>query len=321
MFFWTCDFLCLGQIRSNHAEIPFLLCGHVYANPSRELYVLVLTISVLTLLDSAISAMKRCTAIWLRGDEEVRTAHLVACVGIHAHNNLCVQYVRQWLVLTNLGFYIIIPGSMLWFLGSQFQPIYIALGFVIALQALNMFLAVVMISIPRGEKSTIHKYIDLLSVFATEKEYVAPDFENKLIPFEEICDATSICIAEITQNAQAVIDLSNGNSLCIRSGRDTGLSTNNCWRIWFSFSPMRIPIGQLVRIQEKDLNFKLIPVRVPYSIMWYSTYKGLEIIGGYSGAEEIDKCLFWLALVSLLTAFLISYIPGPCVVIKTINRQ
>lgn len=38
-------------------------------------------------------------------------------------------------------------------------------------------------------------------------------------------------------------------------------------------------------------------------------------MGGYGGAEEIDKCLIWLALVSALASVFVSIVPGPCIVV------
>ncbi len=63
--------------------------------------------------------------------------------------------------------------------------------------------------------------------------------------------------------------------------------------------------------REKHLNFRLISVRVPYAIIWYFLYTGLDSVGAYAGAEDIEKCLAWLALFSLLVAFLVSYDLAP----------
>ncbi len=310
--------LSLRHIRSNQAAVPFELCGHVYANPPRDIYTLALTASLLTFCNSVFSVLRRCVLVWYRGDRENRTAHLVPCVGTDVHNNSCALYVRRWSTLTSLAFYFILPGFAIWFYGNQISQSFLPLRLITGYQALNMVLAIVMILIPRGTRSPVHKFIDLISVFATDKEYDAPDWEKELFPFEEVKDASSIRIAEIAHHARVVIDIGNGKSVCIRNDRNVGLKTNGSWPSWFGFPLVRMPVGKLAQIEKKHLNFRLIPLRIPYSIMWYSTYQGLGNIGGYRGAEEIDKCLIWLALVSVLAVGLISYIPGPCVVIKTI---
>ncbi len=185
-----------------------------------------------------------------------------------------------------------------------------------------MFLALVMIFGRNEKRAPFHKFIAMLSVFVTDKEYDAADFENEPCLFEEIGDPNSIGTAKIAHYAEAVLNTGDQKSLSVRSDRDIGpLRTENSLRSWFSFVLVRMPIGKLVRIEKKYLNFKLISVRIPYSIVWYFICEALEIIGGYKGADDIDKRLIWLALVSILTELVICYIPGPSVVIKTNNEN
>ncbi len=40
-------------------------------------------------------------------------------------------------------------------------------------------------------------------------------------------------------------------------------------------------------------------------------------MGGYKGADDIDKCLIWIALISVFTELIVCYVPVPYVVIKT----
>ncbi len=306
---------------TNQTTLPFKLCGHVYAKPSVEFWLLTSIVSLIIFANSAAKVLSRCFAICSRADQENRTAHLVPCVGIDIHNNSRALFLRQWSILLCVGIYAYIPGAMISVYRSQLAPIYPALGFILALQLLNMFLAITMNLVPKGRRSKINKFIDCLSVLGTDKEYDAPDFENGLCRFDEFGDAPSGRTTELAQYAQVVFDLGNGNSLWMRSNENVGLrctvSTLGFLLSWLG----KLPKGRLVRIENCNLNFELVKVRVPYSIMWYSVYKELERIEGYRGAEDIDKCLIWLALVSLLTAFLISCIPGPCVVIKTKNRE
>ncbi len=312
--------LSCGPALSKQVTVPFEVCGHVYANPPRQVYAIVSFVSFLTLTNSVLSAIVRCLVIWRRGDKEDRMAHLVPCVGTEVHNDLCALYPRRWRLPPSIGCNLIFVAFALWLFGDKIPSIRVALGFIVAYQALNMYLAIVMIVTVKRKSSTIHKFIDMLSVFVTDREYDAPDFEKELCPYEEVSDATSNCIAEIVYTAQAVIDIGNGNLLSIRNDKDVGsLGADVSWRGWSSLALPRMPKGKLIRIEKKYLNFMLIPLRIPYSVMWYSIYKALKLVGGYRGAEDIDKCIIWLAMVSVLTAILISYIPGPSVVIKTAN--
>ncbi len=198
---------------------------------------------------------------------------------------------------------------------------YLAFGFILGLQALNVFLAIVMILQQNGDRTPIQKVIELLSVFVTEGVYDAPDFENAQLSFEEMSDARSISAAEINQKARAIIDLDNEDLLYILNDKDVGLQTKKISSNWYGVSSTRAQEAKWVQIGEQYLKFKVIPVRVRYSIMWYSVYKGLEIIDGYKGADDIVRCLAWLTLVPLFTELMIRYFPGPCVVVKTTDAD
>ncbi len=185
-----------------------------------------------------------------------------------------------------------------------------------------MLLSIMMIIVPGKKCSVIDKFIDILSVFLTDKEYAAPDFENELCLSEEVGCVPSNHVAEIANYPHAIITLDNGTSLFIRSGRDVGvLGVYDTWVTWFSSSPVRVPVSKLVRIEKNHLNFRLIPVRVPFSIMSYSVYQGFKIVGAYREAQDIDKCLIWLALVSILTDLIINCISGPGVVVGAENSE
>ncbi len=315
--------LSFSHTGSNQLAAPFKLCGHVYAKPPREVYIIVGCILAASSTVSVLYALGRCNAVWRRREHENRTAHLIPCAGIYSFGNLCALYLRRWWVPMALGTHFIIPALALWFLRNRIPEIHLALAFIFASHALNTSLAIVMTFTPKGKSSRIQKFIDLLTVFVTDKEYDAPDFETELSSSEEVRgaivrDAPSIRIAEIAMTPQALIDLDDGASLSIRSDRDIGVfRPKDSSESWFGSSTDRMQERRLVRIERKHFDFELIPVRIPYSIVWYSTYKGLEIIGEFRGAQDIDKCLIWLALVSVLSELIICCIPGPCVVIKT----
>ncbi len=299
---------------------PFELCGVVYARPPREVYIIVGFLSAVTCLFSVLFALGRCYAVCRRGDHETRIAHLVPCEGAYRSGNLIALYLRGWWVPTLFGLFFVIPGLVLWFSATKLPPIYPALGCIIGFRALNMLLSILMIILPSKKNSIIDRFINILSVFFTDKEYDAPDFENELCLSEEVSCAPSSHVAEIANYPHAIITLDSGTSLSIRSDRDVGvLGAYDSWITWFSITPVRMPMSKLVRIEKKYLNFRLIPVRVPFSIMWYSVYQGFEIVGAYGGAQDIEKCLIWLALVSILTELIVNLVSGPCVVIKTRN--
>ncbi len=116
--------LSLGPTLSNHAEVPFKFCGHVYVNPPREVYMAVFIVSLLTFTKFVLSAVLRCLVTLCRRNHERRTAHLVPCVGIAAHGNSCALYKRQWWVFTSIGFFCIFPGITPWFLDFKIMPLY-----------------------------------------------------------------------------------------------------------------------------------------------------------------------------------------------------
>lgn len=108
-----------------------------------------------------------------------------------------------------------------------------------------------------------------------------------------------------------LLDLDSNDTLYIRCATNLGLLYNSPWCFIFFRS------GKPVKIDnEVDLSLKLVLLNVPYSFMWYSFYVLLLDMNAFVGAEEIDKCIVWLLLVSTISAISVMYIPGPCVVIN-----
>ncbi len=303
--------------------VPFELCGIEYAHPSQGMYIVAFTFSIIAFTNSVISTLIRCFAVWHRRDHENRTAHLLPgfLTGIHGYP--CVVYARRWQwILPSLSPFIGFQGFILFFVNDstlRILPFPLAFGSFLVFHALNIFLVIAKVLVPKESGSHTHKFIDMLSVLVTDKEYDAPEFQRDVFRPISVCGAPSIRIAEVINNPHAIIDVENGGtSLYIRTDKNYGsLRTINSWRDWFVFSPQRIHEAKLFRIEQKYQNFGFIPCRVPYSIMWYSIYTWLEEIDSFQCAADIDKCLIWLSLVSILTELTIRCIPGPCVAIKT----
>ncbi len=225
-------------------------------------------------------------------------------------------------VPTGNGLFIAYRGLVLLYFGDNLSPIFPVLGCIFASRALNMLLSILAITLPDKKNSLAQMLIGMLSIIVTDKEYDAPYFENELFRIKEICNAPSSCIAEIVNNPHAINTLDDGTSLSIPSYREGGaLDACASWRARFRFLPVKMPVSKLVRIEMKCPNFKLIPVLGPFSIILYSLYQWFVIIRGYRGAQDIIKCLVWLALVSFLTELIIDSFPGLCLVINTIYND
>ncbi len=76
--------------------MPFKLCDHVYAKPTREVWLIIILVLVFILASSVVRVLSRCYAISRRGDLQDRTAPLVSFVGIDLRNNFRALLVRQW---------------------------------------------------------------------------------------------------------------------------------------------------------------------------------------------------------------------------------
>ena len=319
-FFGLLHVLSFSKALSGGKQVPFEVCGIVYATPPRELYISVMVVSTFSFLNSLDPVLNRCVLFWTRPTEEFRRAHLVPCIGLDIHNNRTAVYMRRWSVVPSLASYLIIP-IFITCITRHLTP-YLALGFIIVLQVLNIVLAIVRICTSPDKQTLLTKCIDMISILATDKEYEAPNFEiNEVSPVDLEAIESSSHFAEISSHSDVAIDFGNQTSLFIRNDRRVGLQTPFPWPRWKGLSGMRPPPGRLVEIQDEHLNFELLPLRVPYSIMWYFTYEGMNAMGAFKGADEIDKCLLWLVIVSTMTAILVSWIPGPCVVIKKIVLQ
>lgn len=109
----------------------------------------------------------------------------------------------------------------------------------------------------------------------------------------------------------AVFETGAGGYLYVFNISDIGLIGFNT-----SFLPLT-GIQEEVPVEvNKDINFRLIPLRVLYSLMWYGIYGMILEMGGYVGAEEIDKCVVWLVLVSAISELVIRSFPGPAAMVK-----
>lgn len=113
-------------------------------------------------------------------------------------------------------------------------------------------------------------------------------------------EAASLNEAPKEQNSRSVFKLDNGDSFFVPGSGDRCLQGRE--GVYF---PAKV---------NKDWNFRFVPLKVPYAIMWYGIYGLLLDIDAYVGAEEIDKCLVWLLLVSALTEASTKMVLGPAVV-------
>ena len=289
-------FLLYGKIKPGGKEAPFEVCGTIYARPPREVYASVLYISLVSLLYSWVLVVMRCN-LWILRKEEFRNAHLVPCIRGDFLDRDNVSYRAWWIVMASLVSYLIIPIFIAWFLGHLIPASYLALGFIIALQVLNILLALVRIYTPPHKRTLLTNCFDMISILVIDEECEARNREiNQLSRVDFEHNESSSQIAEISPQPDLVVD--------------------SVYLKW-----LRNDRGRHVKIQGEHPNFELIHFQVPYSIMWYSVYEVMNLISHFRGADEIDKCLLWLVIVSTMTTIFVSYIPGPCVVIKKMGRQ
>ena len=184
----------------------------------------------------------------------------------------------------------------------------------------NIFLAIMMILVPKGNNSPIHKCIDFHSVFETDKEYNALDLKISRVSMKKSMTHLRLMLSSFqistssrrSRRRKIVLDSKRRKCRVAMSHLEGSLvgfldGANAEWEVATNWKLLS--------------QFKVIELRVSYSMMWYSLYEELKRNGAYRGAEEIDKCLIWLVQVSFLTAFLIGFIPGPCAAIKAENTE
>lgn len=79
---------------------------------------------------------------------------------------------------------------------------------------------------------------------------------------------------------------------------------------------------KLLKLKEKQKNYRVIFAKPPYLLMWYSVYGLRQYYDAYKGAELIHVAIPWLSLVSATSAALVTLTNGPCVMVsKKTNEE
>lgn len=78
----------------------------------------------------------------------------------------------------------------------------------------------------------------------------------------------------------------------------------------------------MVRLDKDGVDFRILGVSPPYALIWYSVYGAIGAMDGYTGAQEIDKCVARLAIVSTSAWVLESMLNfGPGMAVKAHSRN
>lgn len=179
-----------------------------------------------------------------------------------------------------------------------------------AVQALNILLAAVNWFFPVSDSPKWRLFLEIITVLVTDREYDAPVLEMRnWNPIESQSAADGEREAFNNETEGAEFDTSTGAYLYVCNTSDIGLKGERT-------ISREIPVQVI-----KEINFRLIPLRVPYAVMWYGIYGMLLDVDAFVGAEEIDKCIVWLLLVSVITELIIRSFLGPAAVVKAQKRN
>lgn len=291
-------------------EFDLRVCGHVYATPPREIYRVVWTVALMVLLSVLGNTFKRCRAVLSGNNGGTESARLFPSVGTDIHSCRVALYTRRWLTLCDLAFNTAMCAVGTWYVGHQYPLALPAAMAMTAIQVLNLFLGLINVIWKPSACVQLENLVKLFTVFSTEREYDNLDLENRSWEYSDISQHSA-------QREGIVVDAADGKSLFVCGWCPDGFVTSGAWLNGPVWALLPIPSPTSAQADRVNLaDFTLIPLRVPYSLVWYSVYELIRVMGAYKGADEIDKCAVWLAFVSALALLVTRLTPGPCVVVK-----
>lgn len=282
---------------------PFKLCGFVYAKPNTRTYIISSSICVMLIIFKTISIFYRCLLHRKGNFAVLRPTVLIG-------NGLAAIYSTKWIGSFPsflFIFFSIILGIPLGIEIPSVFPIFV--GF-ICVQLLNVWFAFNKDHLSRKNGTKKFKFAMFLTVLNSDREYRNLDLESKDWNPIEIEDTTEIpCEAHKNPSHHVVIDVDESEDALVVFGTgEFAYSSKPTSVLW------KEP-NKYYRI-VRDERFCLVKVNVPYVLVWYSVYGFILDNGGFVGAEEIDKCLIWLVLVTMISEILVRTFPGPALVVE-----
>lgn len=161
------------------------------------------------------------------------------------------------------------------------------------MQVLNAALAVGNALFPADERAGFDRLVTAASILATDGEYCDLRLTSRdWAPAEDYDAIQGFADALLAKCGGAVFEADDNQSLYERGSGEFGLLNQG------GFSLSQVRSGSSVRVAKGELAFRLVQLRVPYAMMRYSVHVAFLDMGGYKGADEIDKCFLWLMLVS-----------------------
>jgi len=292
---------------------PIKLCGHVYANPPGVFYFYSYIPVVFLAGEKVLQVLLRIFEVLTR---DTHAPILVPTIHSYYRGGLTVSYKRNLMtffrpaVLAAMCFSVPIVFGRLW------PSCYFVLCGVGCVQAINMLLGVINWFCPLRNNPEWRLFLEVLSVFVTEHGLEDPGLENKnWNSVETGTPATNGIGEDIRSKSQgALFDAGDGKYLYVSNTSDIGFKGSLSNLLSFA------EIETAVKV-DKEINFRLVPLRVPYALLWYGIHGMIFEMGGFVGAEEIDKCVVWLLLVSAITELIIWAFPGPAVVVKAVRQH
>lgn len=281
---------------------PVRICGQVYLRPSKNILFVLWNISALFALFELMACVSRSIRV-IRGKRLRNRAKVVSSNlrGIPSYGRF--KWKSAWL---SFAFSIYLVYLIQKLTGDERTTSMLVIAPTLAILSFNILLA---LPIPE-------KIVHCLTVIFTDQEYKDAGLEHIDWGVEEIPEEECMSVPEDMRHFDGVIvQLNKRKALFVPPTGYVAFITGN--------SPFLSVVGladlfhgSMVRINRQDNYFRIIRVQVPYALAWYYVHNILEQYGAYKGAEEIDKCIVWLVIVSTLAALLVSVISGICIVVR-----
>jgi len=274
----------------------FELFGHVYVKPSDKfslVYILLIIICEWALYVEICKVFMRCSLLSY-GDSAV----LVPCTfTIYNWPTTLVPTYKSRGTWKSLFFYFYLLAVYIGTLFLATPSMYPLIRGIAGVWALNIVLSHADPALLRERRPNLYRMRQFLTVLVTDREYRNLRLEEKDWNPVELDFTVSHSRTLANQIACALFAADDGEDLIVFGGGDIGRKGK-----------------RLVHV-DKDVDFRIVKVRVPYSLVWYSVYKTMAATVQFVGTDEIDKCLIWLGIVSLISEIIVRWTPGPTLVV------
>jgi len=232
--------------------LPLELFGHVYVNQSNELstlYVFLACICVWVLFLEICEVFRRCQL--LRYGDFAVIMHCTFKISLPTGTTAILMYKQgfAWVsCVVPVGLVSYLAGM---FLGSALS-IYIAIS---VTYALNIAVSVANPVLLRESRPNWYKICQVLTVLVTDREYGNLKLEEKKwypVEIKDFTDSHSRMLSN--QTACAVFAADDDENLTVFGSGNIGRK------------------GKRMVHVDKDVDFRIVKMRMPYSLVWYSVY-------------------------------------------------